>query len=66
MIFVRVGQAMARPGRPQAGTSISAELQLTNLGYLVRASAGYLKAGWLKIFGPVFLCFRPEIDPKTP
>ena len=29
-----LGQAMARawPARPQAGTSISAELQLTNLG----------------------------------
>jgi len=26
---------------------------------------GYLKAVWLKIFGPVFLGFRPEIDPKT-
>ena len=27
---------------------------------------GYLKAVWLTIFGPVFLCFRPEIDPGTP
>jgi len=28
--------------------------------------AGYLKAVWLKIVGPVFLDFRPEIDPGTP
>ena len=28
--------------------------------------AGYLKAVWLKIFGPVFLGFRPKIDPGTP
>ena len=29
-------------------------------------TAGYLKAVWLKIFGPVFRGFRPEIDPGTP
>ena len=29
-------------------------------------SSGYLKAVWLKIFGPVFRGFRPEIDPGTP
>ena len=28
--------------------------------------SGYLKAVWLKIFGPVLLCFRPEVDPGTP
>ena len=27
---------------------------------------GYLKAVWLKIFGPVFLGFLQEIDPGTP
>ena len=27
---------------------------------------GYLKAVWLKIFGPVFRGFRPEIEPGTP
>ena len=29
-------------------------------------STGYLKAVWLKIFGPVFLGSRPKIDPGTP
>ena len=29
-------------------------------------SPGYLKAVWLKIVGPVFLGFRPKIDPGTP
>ena len=31
-----------------------------------RVHAGYLKAVWLKILGPVFLGFRPKIDAGTP
>ena len=32
----------------------------------MRQPSGYLKAAWLKKIGPVFLCFRPKIDPGTP
>ena len=28
-------------------------------------TSGYLKAVWLKIFGPAFRGFRPKIDPGT-
>ena len=31
-----------------------------------RGNTGYLKAVWPKMFGPVLLGFRPEIDPGTP
>ena len=39
---------------------------LTGQEALTTTLPGYLKAVWLKIFGPVFLGFRPKIDPGTP
>ena len=35
------------------------------IGLVSGAPSGYLKAVWLKSFGPVLRSFRPKIDPGT-
>ena len=44
----------------------SSDTDLAQIWCPLGGHPGYLKAVWLKIFGPVLLGFKLEIDPETP